>query len=421
MALWVILVIGYLQISIDSIQAVCTRCPLQWTESQGKCYRYFARSLSYTDAVEYCQHLSFPGRIASLATVTTSNELQFMSKFVNDIFKKASALDVPSLLWLNINSMNTTKSLPILHRSLSQESDNIPCEDSHINHDMYRVSGNKNAVSLVPGPEQLDQACAVHLPVESFIDLGYFDESCISDLDSCKSHSVTWSIWLNIDSPSDAKNKLHYFLSSGGQTGLARGIAFLYDARSSQFLFAARSKDLYIRQKYNISKVPLDEWFHLTFIVDSVGTPDMDLKIFVNGELVQVDEEEMSTGAGGQSDTCTRLFLGMSNTCSGDLSLSQYGGSAAYSSLVVFDGLLGPHEICHLYECRSIDKLVNTAKKGQATIGLSLRPVEDAEHPFTIDDKSYTFCDTTTARPTDRSSTSSSCLHHREHPFICQM
>ncbi|XP_022105934.1 uncharacterized protein LOC110987485 [Acanthaster planci] len=195
----------------------------------------------------------------------------------------------------------------------------------------------------------------------------------------------------------------------------------MYNAQSTEFLFAARSKYHHIRRKYSISKLPLDKWFHLTFIVDSVGSPGMDLKVFVNGELMQVDDMSNATSKGGWSDGCTRLYLGMTNTCKKTYSVDQYGSSAAYSSLVVFDGLLSQQEIRHLYKYRSIGKLVNIAKTGYATIGLSLRPVEDAEHPFTIDDKSYTFCSKTTPRPTDGSSTSSSCLDQQEHPFICQM
>ncbi|XP_022105932.1 uncharacterized protein LOC110987483 isoform X2 [Acanthaster planci] len=258
MALWVILAIVYLQTSIDSIQAVCTPCPFQWTESQSNCYRYFEASLSYRDAVEYCQHFSRPARIASLATVTSFNELLFMSKFVDDIFKNAFAPDVPSLIWLTINSRNTS------------------------------------------------------------------------------------------------------------------------------------------------------------------GMPSMDLKVYVDGELIQADDMSDAITEGGRSDDFTRLYLGMTNTCTGKYPVSQYGGSAAYSSLVVFDGLLGIQEIRHLYECRSIGKLVNIATVDHATIGPTLLATDDTEHQFNMDDENTDiFYNTPPA--TDGSPTTGPRLELQENPFICQL
>ncbi|XP_022105931.1 uncharacterized protein LOC110987483 isoform X1 [Acanthaster planci] len=422
MALWVILAIVYLQTSIDSIQAVCTPCPFQWTESQSNCYRYFEASLSYRDAVEYCQHFSRPARIASLATVTSFNELLFMSKFVDDIFKNAFAPDVPSLIWLTINSRNTSELElpPILHQSFNKESDVIPCGDNLINNETYQVGGNESAVSVVPGPERLDQTCAVHVPVESFIDLGDFSRSCISDLDSCHSHSATWTIWLKIDTPPRNSSYRGYYLSSGGQTQSARGIVFLYNAGSCQFQFMARSQKHVISRNYTKGKVPLDKWFHLTFTVNSIGMPSMDLKVYVDGELIQADDMSDAITEGGRSDDFTRLYLGMTNTCTGKYPVSQYGGSAAYSSLVVFDGLLGIQEIRHLYECRSIGKLVNIATVDHATIGPTLLATDDTEHQFNMDDENTDiFYNTPPA--TDGSPTTGPRLELQENPFICQL
>ena len=105
MALWVILVIVYMS-SIVSTQAACSWCPVQWTGSRDNCYRYFSSPLSYTDAMEHCRYLSYPGRIASLATVGNFKELLFISKFIDDLFSNGIA--VPSLIWLNIVFINTS-------------------------------------------------------------------------------------------------------------------------------------------------------------------------------------------------------------------------------------------------------------------------------------------------------------------------
>ncbi|XP_038052778.1 uncharacterized protein LOC119725443 [Patiria miniata] len=308
-----------------------------------------------TTAKAFCQRLNYHGRNGSLATVTSPDDILFISKFADDMFKYATGFDVPSFIWLDTHAMNTTVSdlEPILDLPFGQTSDVTPCENNQVvDSEVYQVVGT---AQMVPGPGLVEQPCAVHAPLGSFLDLGDFAGSCVSDPGLCESESVTWSIWLKIDTPVSVNKDSWYYLSSGGQTGQARGIAFAYkeDTNTQRFLFTAKSEQFRVHRRYDKSKIPLDEWFHLAFTADLSDTRGTDLQLFVNGETVNADVTENQSIT--QSDGCTHLYIGMSNTCAGTYSVDTYGGSAAYSNLVVFDGLLGSQQIANLYKCGSID------------------------------------------------------------------
>ncbi|XP_038053328.1 uncharacterized protein LOC119725816 [Patiria miniata] len=227
-----------------------------------------------------------------------------------------------------------------------------PCDNNTVvANEAYQVEGT---AQMVPGPELVEQPCAVHAPLGSYLDLGDFAGSCVSDPGLCESETVTWSIWLKIDTPVSVNKNNWFYLSSGGQTGQARGIAFMYQKNFQKFLITAKSEQFHFNRKYDKSKIPLDEWFHLAFTADLSGTRGTDLKVFVNGEMVNADVMGNPT-ATTQSDRCTHLYIGMTNTCDRTYSVDTYGGSAAYSNLVVFDGLLSSLQIANLYKCGSID------------------------------------------------------------------
>ncbi|XP_038052765.1 uncharacterized protein LOC119725432 [Patiria miniata] len=354
MAIWVMLAVVLIADLVDFAQAACLPCNFQWTENNGTCYRYFTNSLSYTEAKAFCQRLNYHGRSGSLATVTSPDDILFISKFADDMFKYATGFDVPSFIWLDTHALNTTVSdlEPILDLPLGQMSNVTPCENNQVvDNEAYQVVGT---AQMVPGPELVEQPCAVHASLGSYLDLGDFAGSCVSDPGLCESETVTWSIWLKIDTPVSVNKNDWYYLSSGGQTSQSRGIAFMYKKDSQKFWIIAKSGHFLFNRKYNKSKIPLDEWFHLAFTADLSGTRGTDLKVFVNGDMVNADVMKNLT-ATTQSDGCTHLYFGMSNTCARTYSVDTYGGSAAYSNLVVFDGLLSSQQIANLYKCGYID------------------------------------------------------------------
>ncbi|XP_071795674.1 uncharacterized protein [Asterias amurensis] len=128
--------------------------------------------------------------------------------------------------------LNCTKKIPaqlpnvILHRSLGAKRDNdIPCRNQSVNPNGYEVRGNPDLVKMVPGSDVADHTCAVYAQSGSYLDLGDFKDTCISDPGLCE--SMTWSIWLKIDTSSGFTGN-RYYISSGGQTSQAPGMAFVY-------------------------------------------------------------------------------------------------------------------------------------------------------------------------------------------------
>ena len=179
----------------------------------------------------------------------------------------------------------------------------------------------------------------------SYVDLGDFSGTCISDPGNCESQSMTWSLWLKITGGM-------YYVSSGGQASLVRGVAFMYKSTETRFVLTVNTEQFTVIQKYLPKMIPTNEWFHLTFTVNLKVNPNEALQLFINGALVDPDAIS-SSELGITSDGCTKLYIGMSNTCNDIYSTNVYGGSAAYSNLMVFDSLLNQQQILSIYSGES--------------------------------------------------------------------
>ena len=191
---------------------------------------------------------------------------------------------------------------------------------------------------MVPGPDVAGHACAVYAEVGSYLDLGDFNNTCISDPGLCK--SMTWSLWLKIYTSTGFTGE-RYYISSGGQTGIARGVAFLYKSETNKFELHVRTATFIMDNTYQESQIPLQSWFHLALTIEMNV-----LKLYVDGELM--NGNNINTQGGSSVDGCTRLYLGMTNTCRQAYKSDTYSGSAAYSNLMVFDRLLNQEEIKNL-------------------------------------------------------------------------
>ena len=210
---------------------------------------------------------------------------------------------------------------------------------------------------MVPAPELVDQTCAVYTGDGSFMDLGDFAGTCVSDPDVCVSESVTWSIWLNINSTDLSQNN-KYYISGGGRTKAARGIALLYQNR--KFMFCARSKKKCCIRTFTLKpheEVPINEWFHFVTTIDlTQESVDDIVTVYINGDMLSPDVITNKVDRSNY-DKCTRLCLGGINPCSGvTYPSSVYRGSAAYSNLMVFDGLLTHEHVQYLHDCGSLGK-----------------------------------------------------------------
>ncbi len=208
----------------------------------------------------------------------------------------------------------------------------------------YVIGGNSDLVKLVPSPRGDDHACAVYAQAGSYLDLGDFEDTCISDPGLCE--SMTWSLWLKIDTSSGFTG-YRYYISSGGQTTIARGIAFLYKSDTDMFLFTTRTKQLSSYLGYTKQKIPLDKWFHMVITLDNANLLEYTM-LYIDGVFMETDSYEPKSVT--FEDECTKLYLGMANTNGHNHRSSELGGSAAYTDLTVFDGRLTLKQIKDLYE-----------------------------------------------------------------------
>ncbi|XP_071796120.1 uncharacterized protein [Asterias amurensis] len=244
--------------------------------------------------------------------------------------------------WLNCTDV-LEKHL-ILNRSLRQDGNPEQCNIPTVSSTEYDVRGNPDLLKMVPGPDvAAGHACAVYTQVGSYLDIGDFNKTCISDPGLCK--SMTWSLWLKIDTSSGFTGN-RYYISSGGQTSQARGIALLYKSKGSLFYYMVGTVSSTSVNKYHKTQIPLNSWFHLALTIEmNQGVVNM-LKLYVDGEFKE--EAKTSKFSDGNVDGCTRLYLGMTNTCDKVYQSDTYSGSAAYSNLMVFDRLLNQEEIKNL-------------------------------------------------------------------------
>ncbi|XP_071795497.1 uncharacterized protein [Asterias amurensis] len=347
MGSWFLLIIALVSALFGLSQSLCSPCLFQWMENGNYCYRYFPQNLSYDEAEMFCKQVSHTGHVAELATVSTIGELTFIVEYMDKIIASLPSTDIPRRVWLK----NTTKAvidiIPILDRTLGPTKSHVSsCDSVPVSGDGFQLGGNTSLIKIVPAPDVIDHACAVYAKTGSFLNIGDFKDTCISDPGLCE--SMTWSLWLKIDTSSGFTGT-RYYITSGGQSSTARGIAF-FIANKMFKCFIKTSTRSYIKA-YDKSKIPLNKWFHLALTID-IGNVTVDdaLQLFVDG--VPIASTASSGATTSFRDSLTKLFLGTSNGAS---DYTKYGGSASYSHLTVFDGLLTQQQIHNIYSCRTRD------------------------------------------------------------------
>ena len=189
----------------------------------------------------------------------------------------------------------------------------------------------------------------MHVTRGSYLDLGDFGGTCVSDPERCESNATTWSLWLKSDVPRPT-NDIQSYISTGGQTAGARGTYLLYDRRSDILSLGAKDRYHWDSWKYGASNFPSNEWFHLVYAINFNRVEGTTARLYVNGILVEhfSTKETAFTDAG---DGCTRAYLAHTNTCASPPSTLQFGTTAAFSDLLVYDALLTSAQVQNLYAC----------------------------------------------------------------------
>ena len=281
---------------------------------------------------------------------------------------------------------------------------NLQSCDAYSSSAAVSLTQGQGVSRMVLAPEVVEHHCAVYVGSGAYLDLGDFAGTCVSDPDVCVSNSVTWSLWLKINSSGELSGD-RFFLSSGGRTRKARGVAFLFRGNENNFLFAARSlrKSWSRYQLFQPSRIPRDAWFNLVATVDLTQV-NANLRVYLNGGLLTENGAENVDVS--QSDGCTRLFLGNANSCPtiGTPSALTYGTSAAFSNLMVFDGLLTEEQIGNLYACGSLGKICRGVEPLSKTFLVSISVPKIPEQLYLIfyDGQKLSYLGATTARRCDR-------------------
>ncbi|XP_078613476.1 uncharacterized protein LOC144883101 [Branchiostoma floridae x Branchiostoma japonicum] len=217
------------------------------------------------------------------------------------------------------------------------------CSSSTIYANVGLRSGRASGVlQTIPGPDGRHCAVSLTASLKQSIDLGNFRATCISHHGLCGQTGFTVSVWLKI--PKEANNGRVYLLSSGGQTGSARG--FSVYATGNQYSYIPSNKfilTVYLKHKdlawrVDTSEVPDNTWFHLAF----TWTRALGTRVYVNGNLVGQGFGR-PTGF-SQNHGNTNLVLGRSNQ------KEQFHATAAFSNLKIFTRELTASHIALLHE-----------------------------------------------------------------------
>ncbi|XP_071795422.1 uncharacterized protein [Asterias amurensis] len=351
MSSWFLLTVALVSALFGLSQSLCSPCPFQWMENGNYCYRYFPQNLSYDEAEMFCKQFSHTGHVAELATVSTLEELTFIVEYMDKVITSLPSTDIPRRVWLkNTTTEEVIDIIPILDRTLGPTKSHVSsCDSVPISGDGFQLGGNTSLIKIVPAPDVLDHASTVYAKTGSFLNIGDFKYTCISDPGLCE--SMTWSLWLKIDTSSGFTG-IRYYITSGGQSSKSRGIAFYISSNMFKYLIHTSTRSY--RKAYDKSKIPLNKWFHLALTID-IGNVTVDgaLQLFVDGVLIASTSSSSSDIS--VSDSLTKLYLGTSNAAIRAIDYTRYGGSASYSHLTVFDSLLTQQQIHNLYSCGTRD------------------------------------------------------------------
>ncbi|XP_071950397.1 adhesion G-protein coupled receptor D1-like [Antedon mediterranea] len=182
--------------------------------------------------------------------------------------------------------------------------------------------------------------CAVYLDRahSDSIDFGEFANTCLTRLELCK-RGLTVSVWLKIDTSLNGRT---YYVSSGGQTTVSRGISILgsrnVESYGDTFVLTVHLRDLNHIWEADTSALPSNgRWAHIAFTWSEYHG----LRVFIDGQLQA--QHKFGTPLTTNLYQYTRLMIGRPN------SVSNYFGSSGFSDLKIYYQRLEDHEIAEAF------------------------------------------------------------------------
>ncbi|XP_022108616.1 adhesion G protein-coupled receptor L1-like isoform X2 [Acanthaster planci] len=219
------------------------------------------------------------------------------------------------------------------------------------------IWGSYDVWNMVPAPDVVEDSCALQIghcisdPVYSYIDIGDFSDTCVSDPSSCTSDGVTWSVWLKLCDKRKKRQRGITIIHSGHEEYEYSFILwYIYD---DHIVCSVRDNNTELSVSVNVTAiVPISTWFQVacTFnfsklIVEAVA-------VYVNGLRVPslpVDHNTLNKFSKYRYQTGrNHLLIAPQYYYIKDISLS-------ISNLILADGILGQDDIQNLFSCGSID------------------------------------------------------------------
>ena len=90
-----IIVITLTLLLVVQCSTSCSRCPFEWVEYNGRCYRPFLQSLGYDEAEKYCQNQT-PNAPGHLLKIDSLDEMVFIMEYIDTILRN----DEHDYVWL---------------------------------------------------------------------------------------------------------------------------------------------------------------------------------------------------------------------------------------------------------------------------------------------------------------------------------
>ncbi|XP_038057410.1 uncharacterized protein LOC119729002 [Patiria miniata] len=195
-------------------------------------------------------------------------------------------------------------------------------------------------MTYIDAPAVVDHACAVLSDTDSALDLGSFDGECVSSPDLC-SRGLTFALWVMAFDPVQMTSDW-FFLSSGGHSSSAHGIAFYQSASDWSFRFKLRTSTKYVGEAVvPNSKISKEMWFHLALVFDH----NDGIKVYVNGNL-SAESRDFQNEV--KNDGEVNFVVGAASTSSGF-------SKAAFSDLRVYAGAMTPSQVMDVMTCNSLN------------------------------------------------------------------
>ena len=134
-------------------------------------------------------------------------------------------------------------------------------------------------VTFIEAPEVVDHACAVMSDADGALDFGSYAGECASSPDHCPC-GVTFALWVMPFDPTPDVTSDWFFLSTGGQSSSAHGIAFYRSVSDQSFQVKLRTSTTLLEAIVPGSEVSKETWSHFVFVFDQAYGIKVNLELW---------------------------------------------------------------------------------------------------------------------------------------------